>query len=163
MAGMDIAKAESRVESVEKDIAASPEQIFEILTDIHQHPALDGSGMLQGEPQGPDRLELGSRFSLAMKQVGPAYRSANKVVEFEEGRRIAWRTAGEWRGRQVVGGQVWRWELTPIDGGRTRVKHSYVWGYASGALMLKVGGYPSRMRVAIGKTVDNLAREVTGA
>jgi hypothetical protein len=48
----------------------------------------------------------------------------NRIVEFEEGRLIAWRPA-------VLGkkepGHLWRWELTPVEAGRTLVTHTYDW------------------------------------
>jgi hypothetical protein len=48
----------------------------------------------------------------------------NHVVEFEEGRRIAWRPAEPGR---PAPGHLWRWELQPIDSGHTRVTHTYDW------------------------------------
>ena len=48
----------------------------------------------------------------------------NHVVEFEEGRRIAWKPAEP--GGQPIG-HLWRWELEPIDASRTRVRHTYDW------------------------------------
>jgi uncharacterized protein YndB with AHSA1/START domain len=48
----------------------------------------------------------------------------NHVVEFDEGRRIAWKPADA---GQEPSGQLWRWELTPIDDLRTRVTHTYDW------------------------------------
>jgi hypothetical protein len=48
----------------------------------------------------------------------------NHVVEFEEGRRIAWRPA-EW-GRRPPG-HLWRWELEPASASRTRVTCTYDW------------------------------------
>ena len=48
----------------------------------------------------------------------------NHVVEFEEGRRIAWRPADP---GQPPAGHLWRWELEPLDESTTRVTHSYDW------------------------------------
>ncbi len=48
----------------------------------------------------------------------------NHVVEFEEGRRIAWLPAEP---GQVPPGHLWRWELEPIGTARTRVTHTYDW------------------------------------
>ena len=48
----------------------------------------------------------------------------NHVVEFEEGRRVAWTPAE--RGQRPPG-HLWRWELEPIGPGRTRVTHTYDW------------------------------------
>jgi hypothetical protein len=48
----------------------------------------------------------------------------NHVVEFEEGRRIAWMPAEPGQERP---GHLWRWELEPADASRTRVTHTYDW------------------------------------
>ena len=48
----------------------------------------------------------------------------NHVVEFEEGRRIAWTPAEPGK---VPPGHLWRWELEPVDASRTRVTHTYDW------------------------------------
>ena len=48
----------------------------------------------------------------------------NHVVEFEEGRRIAWLPSEP--GRRPPG-HLWRWELEPLGEGRTRVTHTYDW------------------------------------
>jgi hypothetical protein len=46
------------------------------------------------------------------------------VVEFVEGRRIAWLPAEP---EQPAPGHLWRWELEPIDPSHTRVTHTYDW------------------------------------
>jgi hypothetical protein len=48
----------------------------------------------------------------------------NHVVEFEEGRRIAWRPAES--GKRPPG-HLWRWELEPAGASRTRVTCTYDW------------------------------------
>jgi hypothetical protein len=48
----------------------------------------------------------------------------NHVVEFEEGRLIAWQPSGV--GRRPPG-HLWRWELEPTGTARTRVTHTYDW------------------------------------
>jgi len=48
----------------------------------------------------------------------------NHVVEFAEGRRIAWTPAEP--GKEPPG-HLWRWELEPVDSSRTRVTHTYDW------------------------------------
>jgi hypothetical protein len=48
----------------------------------------------------------------------------NHVVEFEEGRRIAWRPAEP---GQRPPGHLWRWELEPTGPAGTRVTHTYDW------------------------------------
>jgi len=48
----------------------------------------------------------------------------NHVVEFVEGRRIAWKPAEP--GKAPVG-HLWRWELAPIDEARTLLVYTYDW------------------------------------
>ena len=48
----------------------------------------------------------------------------NHVVEFEEGRRMAWTPAEV--GKRPPG-HLWRWELEPLGESRTRVTHTYDW------------------------------------
>lgn len=154
--------AERHAETALRLIRAEPAQVFDVLTDIRRHAGLDGSGMLQGEPQGPDRLVLGSRFTMGMTQRGASYRSVNTVVEYAPDELIAWETFGEFRGRRIVGGQRWRYELSAESDG-TLVRHSYVWGYAGLRwLTIQVPGFPARMQVAIVHSLANLEREVTG-
>ncbi len=83
-------------------IAAPPEQLFALLTDPAQHPLIDGTDSVLGvQDGGPARLTLGSKFGMNMK-IGAPYKIENTVVEFEEGRRIAWRHFGK---------HVWRYIL----------------------------------------------------
>jgi hypothetical protein len=48
----------------------------------------------------------------------------NHVVEFAEGRRIAWRPAEP---GQRPPGHLWRWELEPTGPSRTQVTCTYDW------------------------------------
>ena len=108
-------------------IQARPHTLFGLLTDPRRHAQLDGAGMLRGNPLGPDQLQLGDIFTMAMSQGHKAYRSTNEVVEFEPDRRIAWRYTGIWRGHMPVGGQRWHYILY-FDPAGTLVEHAYVWG-----------------------------------
>ena len=96
-------------------INAPAETIFAILTDPAQHQVIDGSGNVKGSPTGAQRLELGSEFGMSMKQ-GASYKTANKVVEFEEGRLIAWRHNAPHR---------WRYELATDPSGATEVTETW--------------------------------------
>ena len=106
------------------EVSATPEEVFDLLADPRRHPELDGSGTLTGRAVGPDRLSLGARFGVSLHFHGVPYRVTNTVVEFEEGRLIAWRPSEP---SKKPPGHLWRWELEPLDHGRTRVTHTYDW------------------------------------
>lgn len=63
--------------------------------------------------------QSGDVFTMHLTKQGAV--RENHVVEFEEGRRIAWLPAPV--GQQPPG-HLWRWELEPLDGG-TLVRHTY--------------------------------------
>lgn len=136
-----------RATSIERLIPAPPEPIFDILANPRMHSAFDGSGTVTGATKGPDRLSLGARFGMSMKLWMP-YRITNTVVEFEEGRRIAWRH---------FGGHVWRYELTPTDGG-TLVRETFDWSGSRSPKGIEAAGYPERNRQAMEKTLARLER-----
>jgi hypothetical protein len=129
-----------------------------LLADSRNHTRLDGSGLLRGDPVGPDRLKLGDTFTMRMSQAGKAYRSINQVVEFEPDRRIAWQSTGrKWRGHSLVGGQRWRYIQQPNPAG-TLVEHAYVWDYAHMPLLtIWLPGFPRRMRPVMERSLANLA------
>jgi uncharacterized protein YndB with AHSA1/START domain len=110
-----------RVVSASCEIAAGPEQIFELIADPAQQPRWDGNENLAEAAAGQRVRGVGDVFSMTL--TGGAVRE-NHVVEFDEGRRIAWTPAEP--GRQPPG-HLWRWELEPAGASRTRVTQTYDW------------------------------------
>jgi uncharacterized protein YndB with AHSA1/START domain len=110
-----------RVVSVSCEIAAGPEQIFELIADPAQQPSWDGNDNLAEAAAGQRVRGVGDVFT--MRLTGGAIRE-NHVVEFDEGRRIAWTPAEP--GREPPG-HLWRWELEPAGPSGTRVTHTYDW------------------------------------
>jgi uncharacterized protein YndB with AHSA1/START domain len=104
------------VETVERVIPAPPEAIFDLLADPNRHQEIDGSGTVRGAKGEPQRLVLGSQFSVSMK-MGVPYSMVSTVIEFEDNRRIAWQTRGPTRLGSWAGGRIWRYEIEPVDGG----------------------------------------------
>jgi uncharacterized protein YndB with AHSA1/START domain len=108
------------VVTVERVIPAPPENIFDLLADPGRHREIDGSGTVR-DPGSAERLKLGSTFDMKMK-MGVPYTMTNTVVEFEEGRRIAWQPRP--KKMRSLGGRIWRYELEPVDGG-THVRETW--------------------------------------
>ena len=118
---MTTGQEQPRVVSASRDIAAGPERIFELIADPAQQPRWDGNDNLAGAPAGQRVRRVGAVFT--MTTTKGAIRE-NHVVEFAEGRRIAWRPAEP--GKEPPG-HLWRWELEPAGASRTRVTHTYDW------------------------------------
>lgn len=143
---------DERVVSAERVIAAPASVIFDVLADPKQHARFDGEDTVQGVRKStPERLSLGAKFAMDMKVLVP-YLITNEVVEFEEGRRIAWRHFGH---------HVWRYELEPIDDNSTRVIESFDWGSARIPKMYELVGYPAKHEEGMAKTLERLEVLVT--
>ncbi|MFC0623445.1 SRPBCC family protein [Kribbella deserti] len=112
---------ELRVASASRDISAGAAQIFELIADPSQQPGWDGNANLSEAPAGQRVRATGDVFTMTL--TGGQVRE-NHVVEFDEGRRIAWRPSEP--GKEPPG-HLWRWELDPIDASSTRVTHTYDW------------------------------------
>lgn len=118
---------ETKVVSATRDIAAPAERIFELIADPSRQPTWDGNANLQQAEAGQRVHGVGEVFQ--MTTTKGTVRD-NKVVEFEEGRRIAWCPGDE---GAAPAGHLWRWELAPADDGRTRVTHTYDWSQLNDA------------------------------
>ncbi len=144
--------------SVDRLIAAPPGPIFDLLADPSRHPEIDGSGTVRGTPGGSQRLTLGSTFGMKMK-MGLPYSMANTVVEFDEGRRIAWQTRGVgligW-----VGGRIWRYELEPVESG-TLVRET--WDISQERIKAVVRPLRAKTVANMTRTLERIDRLVTGA
>ena len=140
-----------RAVTVERRIPAPAQRIFDVLADPAQHPVIDGSGSLRkARDDAPARLAPGATFGMSMR-IGLPYRITNTVVEFEEGRRLAWRHLGR---------QVWRYELEPCEGG-TRVRETFDYTNALSPLALRLVRFPSRNRRDMERTLERLEAHVT--
>lgn len=112
---------ETTVVSASTTIAAPPEVVFEEIADPARQIPWDGNANLGSSATGQRVHAVGDVFVTTTTSGNDRY---NHVVEFEEGRRIAWRPAEE--GRPPFG-HLWRWELTPTDDGGTVATHTYDW------------------------------------
>ena len=112
---------EQRVVSAERVIGASAEDIFELIADPAEQPSWDGNDNLREAATGQRVRAAGDVFVMTTTKGNVRH---NHVVEFEEGRRIAWLPA-EPDGSPP--GHLWRWELEPQSPPSTLVRHPYDW------------------------------------
>ena len=131
-------------------IDAPPDVVFAILADPRQHSRIDGSGSVGSVLAAPDRLTAkGQTFTVRMKLFGVPYVIRNRVVEFEAGRRIAWRhfTANRWR-----------YELAPTADGGTTVTETFDTSRANSVTdgVVRWAGFPERNREGIAGTLARL-------
>jgi uncharacterized protein YndB with AHSA1/START domain len=110
-----------QVVSASREIAAAPEEIFEFIADPAQQPRWDGNHNL-AQAAGGQRVR-GPGDVFVMRLVSGVMRE-NHVVEFDEGRRIAWTPAEL---GQEPPGHLWRWDLEPVGARRTKVTGTYDW------------------------------------
>ena len=110
-----------RIVSVSRVIAAPADRIFELIADPAQQPSWDGNDNLGSAEPGQRVTAVGQVFRMTLTK---GEIRENHVVEFEERRRIAWKPSPV---GQPQPGHLWRWELEPLDEGRTRVTHTYDW------------------------------------
>jgi len=110
-----------RVVSASREIAAGPERIFELIANPAKQPGWDGNSNLAEAATGQRVRQVGDVFTMTL--TSGSIRE-NHVVEFDEGRRVAWMPSEMGKQRP---GHLWRWELEPTGASGTRVTCTYDW------------------------------------
>jgi hypothetical protein len=111
----------ARILSASREIKADTGTIFELIADPARQPGWDGNDNL-GEAAAGQRVHaVGEVFVMTL---GSGSVRDNRIVEFTEGRLIAWMPGDV---GQEPAGHLWRWELEPVDETRTLVTHTYDW------------------------------------
>jgi hypothetical protein len=126
-------------------IAADAQTLFDIVADPTLHHVIDGSGSVKGTRGGSRKLALGDKFSTTMR-IGVPYLITNKVVEYTEGRRIAWAHIGGWR---------WRYEFEPVEGG-TEVTETFDWSTSKAGAYIEFMKWAPKNRKNIERTLARL-------
>lgn len=136
--------------SASRDIRATAAEIFELIADPAQQPRWDGNDNLRHADAGQRVRAVGDVFTMTLRRGGVR---ENHVVEFEEGRLLAWRPNVP--GRQPPG-HLWRWELDSIAPNKTRVTHTYDWTHLKDRSRLPRARATTSERLAA--SLENLAR-----
>ncbi|MFF0541324.1 SRPBCC family protein [Nocardia thailandica] len=113
--------ADNKIVHASREIAAPAAEIFELIADPAQQPRWDGNDNL-AEAEDGQRVTAAGQFFLTTLTHGAVRQ--NHVVEFAEGRLIAWNPSEV---GQPAPGHLWRWELEPVAEDRTKVTHTYDW------------------------------------
>ena len=104
---------------------------------------------------------MGAQFGMSM-HLGINYSTTNEVIEFDDGKRIAWQTrpAGNLQGK-LFGGRIWRYELEPADGG-TLVRETWDISQEKGPVknLLRMGRSKDHTRESMEKTLAKIAELV---
>ena len=144
--------------SVERVIKAPAAQIFALLTDAGKHASIDGSDSVNHAAQASVPLSMGAKFPMAMRgrkeTLFIPYRTSNTVIEYEPDRRIAWKTTAM-GGR--FGGRIWRYELSPSDGG-TLVRETWDVSQDKQQWMITSASMPTLTERGMRATLERIAR-----
>ncbi|WP_406632354.1 SRPBCC family protein [Amycolatopsis sp. WGS_07] len=143
----------SRVLRASREIEAPAERIFELIADPSKQPSWDGNNNIAESEPGHRVHAVGDAFVTIL--INGKVRE-NRVVEFEEGRRIAWLPAEV--GKEAPG-HLWRWELKPLGATRTEVTHTYDWSDLSLDDTRRVTRARSTTEDSLRASLDNLAKE----
>ena len=110
-----------RIVTAAREIAASPDRIFELIADPAEQPRWDGNENLKEAARGQRVRAVGDVFTMRLTMGSVR---ENHVVDFVEGRRIAWKPAEVGK---APPGHIWAWTLEPLGSSRTIVTHTYDW------------------------------------
>jgi hypothetical protein len=129
--------------------------LFAVLADPRRHVDVDGSGMLRAGADSRPITGNGQVFTMEMHYPSLGdYRTENHVVDFSDGRSIAWLTA---RVGQPPAGVRWSWSLDPVDDRRTEIVHSYDWSQVTDPAVLARVSFPRVSGEAMQESVRRLA------
>ena len=145
-----------RIVSASRDIAADPARIFALIADPAQQSRWDGNANLLEAPAGQRVHAVGEVFTMTTTKGNVR---ENHVVEFVEGRRVAWTPAEPGNNPP---GHLWRWELEPIGPATTRVTHTYDWTQLSDEdrrVARAKATTPDRLRASVDRLAELVERE----
>jgi uncharacterized protein YndB with AHSA1/START domain len=113
---------EVRVLRVSRELGAGAGRIFELIADPALQPSWDGNDNLAVAAAGQRVRGVGEVFAMTLTRTSGV--RDNRVIEFVEGRLIAWMPGDA---GQEPAGHLWRWELEPLGESRTLVTQTYDW------------------------------------
>ena len=131
---------------VTRDINASAEAVFAVLTDPAIHASIDGTGWVCDNVDPQPLTASGQIFRMAMYHPNHPdgnYQTANWVQAFDPPRTISWATGYEGDdGELHFGGWIWRYDLVADGPSRTKVTLTYDWSATSEVVRKRIGFPP---------------------
>jgi hypothetical protein len=155
-----MAEAAGERMEVSRPIAATPSEIFAVVSDPAGHVQIDASGMLMASTGEPARA-VGDTFVIHMDREAlndyplGLYDVTVEIVTYEQDREIAWTILGQIK-PQI--GHVYGYLLEPIEGG-TLVTQYYDWSGIDEAWR-QAAIFPIIPESALRATLGILARTV---
>jgi uncharacterized protein YndB with AHSA1/START domain len=144
--------------TVERVIDAPADAIFALLSDAGKHASFDGSQTVDHSAEQSQPLSLGAKFGMSMRARPESlflpYRTTNTVIEFEPDQRIAWQTTML---GGLVGGRIWRYELSPAEGGKTLVRETWDVSRDKQKPFLKRSAMPKQAQQGMRATLNRIA------
>jgi polyketide cyclase/dehydrase/lipid transport protein len=149
---------------VTRTIAASPEEIFAVLTDPSCHCNTEPTDWVRDAVDTAPITCTGQMFAMNMylTRAGGHYVTYNLVNVFDKDRAIGW-IPGQLdnAGNHAPGGWSWRYDLAP-NADRTEVTLTYDWSGTSQDFRDRVGGMPPFQKDYLSASLVTLERSVAG-
>jgi uncharacterized protein YndB with AHSA1/START domain len=148
---------------VTRTIAATPAEIFAVLTDPTRHKDTEPGDWVRDAVDLDPITRAGQMFAMNMylEQIGGDYVMHNLVTDFEPNRTIAWLPGQlDESGQHEPGGWTWRYDLAP-SGSSTDVRLTYDWSGTVQAFRDTIG-VPVFDADFIEASLATLDRTVTG-
>jgi hypothetical protein len=126
---------------VRRTVNASADTVFDVLSNPHRHPDLDGSGFVRSLERGDRLTAVGQQFRMNMvgDHMGGEYQTDNQVSAFDANRMIGWKTAPA--GDEPPGWE-WLWELKSTGSDSTDVTLTYDWSKVTDKDLLAKISFP---------------------
>jgi hypothetical protein len=85
----------------------------------------------------------------------------NRVIEFEQDRRIAWQTLADYPlTEHIAAGRIWRYELEPVEGG-TLVRESWDISQEKPLTKPMVRGLGPKTKADMARTLERIEELLT--
>ena len=151
--------------TVQRTIAASPHDIFAVVSDPKMHVQIDGSGMLVRSSREEPLRDVGDRFEMDMDREALGdiplgkYKVANTVTRIEPDPLIEW-NVGATDGDPF--GHVYGYEIEAAGDGSSTVSHYCDWSGVADELKTAIT-FPVVPVHMLERSLENLDEIVAGA